>query len=339
MEARFAEAARAFGGIASLRPWALRALVLGAGVLGAYHLTRRPKALSDLAGLGTLTLLAAGILWANSRPMLRMERQLETILRPRLTPEGLRLLPFGGSWPANELDIAVTAHELTGPDGSRLAWSAGEQSLIDFLLNAYAVVEHRPARLMRKQDSLIKGGWRTLTLALDERMTTHQLRRLLAASSAAKLHTLILLTKRDRESQADVSGQLRAMFSHHPFLQRLGALMDARPGAVEVYLPQAFNDAWGTRPAPPLWVGEVGPERALRLSQWPPRKGQEALVLTLEGSEKAVLPSTRLLPHLYLHVKEETALIDVAHAIRRARAHQFQVVLTVTPPPAEVPEP
>jgi hypothetical protein len=38
-------------------------------------------------------------------------------------------------------------------------------------------------------------------------------------------------------------------------------------------------------------------------------------------------------------VKEEAALIDVAHAIRRARAHRFMVILTLTPPPGEFPEP
>jgi hypothetical protein len=342
MAAQLEQGARELSGLAALRPWALGALVLGAAVLGAYLLTRRPKELPGLAALGTLALLVASTLWTDSRPLLRMARRIEAVLQPQRVPTGIQLLPFGGNWPVYESAVAVTAQGLTGVDGTRVDWSAGDQALTGFLLHAREEAERRSPRLMSKRSDLRINGWHALALALDERMTTPQLRRLLAAGEAAKLHLFTLLTKRNLDSQGDVSRQLRAVVSSHPFLQRLGALMDELPGAVGVFLPLAFEDEgreYHLGPAVGDWVGEVGTEREVRLARQSSREGHQEMVIALSGPEEAEIPPTKPMPRLYLYVKAEAALIDVVHAVRRAQGRGFLVALTATPPPGELPKP
>jgi hypothetical protein len=335
------EGARELRGIASLHSWALGALVLGAVALGVQRLTRRPRDVAGLAALGAMALVVAGTFWVDGRPLVRLEQRIEGVTRLDPVLAGLQLLPLGGNWPINDLEVVVTERELRGPAGTRVTWSEGDPALVDFLVRAHDEAEKVRPHIMYKRSAVSMDDSRLLSLALDARMTTHQLRRLIAAGIEAKLQVLTLLTKRNLDAEDDVSARFRAVAAAHPFLQRLGATMEAIPGAIRVYLPPAFQEASGSgrnRSPYSLWAGEVGAEREVRLSPWPAREGQEPVVLALSGPEEAASAPPKDRQRLYLRVREEAALVDVAHTVRRAQARGFTVVLTTAPPPAELPE-
>ena len=329
------DGAWALRGITVLYPLALGALALSLGALGVRRRASRPGDLAGLVAPVGLGLLMAGALWSAGRPLDRMEQSIEAVSRPSPALADLQLLPLGESRPINALEVIVTPGGLSGPGGTQVEWSAGEQALVEFLLSAHEDAERsRPVRTYRL-NAIGAEDSRTLWLALDARLTTHQLRRLIDASIEAKLHGFDLLTKRDLDSQGDVSFHFRAVSSEHPLLRRLGATMEALPGTIRAYLPLAFEK---NQQKDRIWVGEVGAEREVRLLPWAGREGQKPVILSLSGAEQPLFRTNHeQFRPLYLHVKEEAALLDVASALRQARRRGFLPVLTTAEPSAVLP--
>lgn len=87
-----------------------------------------------------------------------------------------------------------------------------------------------------------------------------------------------------------------------------------------------------------IWVGAVGAEREVSLIPQGGSEGQKPVVLWLSGPEGFMPSPPQSYEPLYLRVKEEASLLDVASALRQARRRGFAPVLTTAPPPTGLPE-
>jgi hypothetical protein len=299
-----------------LRLGALGVLVLAGFTLGVRRLMQRPRSMLALASLVALFPVAAGVLWADGRPLARMTAAVEKIspVVPGLAE--VRLLPFGREVGIYSVEVIASPRGLQWPDGKGVEWGAGDEALTDFLERARGNLpeEDRPAKggLM---DKLFRGSMPRshLTLAVDARLSVVELRRLLDLCTQVGLDTLYLVGTRGPDG-AGVERVREVLEEAPPFIRSLVLALESGAGMVTVYLPSILHQV----PYESASVGAGG------------IAGQEALA----SSEPAPSDST-----LYLTITEQAALEDVALAVRKAHARGFQVVLSSQPPPSPPPPP
>jgi hypothetical protein len=120
----------------------------------------------------------------------------------------------------------------------------------------------------------------------------------------------------------------------HPFLLDMAKTLASRPGVSEVLLPPVAELSDFTPSA--QWMGALDAQPRLHISRLTgARQGPgESRELDLRGPETTPTEREENGPVLYLVVTDQAATEDVAHAVRKARAQGFRVLLSATPPPA-----
>jgi len=282
------------------------ALALAAALLVGWQLWRRPRDTAGLALLALLVLGGVGVVWVDGRPLSVLAQEVERLRHPAAELAGMRLLPLGSFRGVDKVELVATPEGLSRPGGAVLPWDAGQAEHVRLLQEATGALEGSGRRPQRH-----------LELALDARLPVSALRRLLLASADAGVFALYLLSEQGTEARRET---LQALPQGCPLLVQLVAADMLGPGVAEVYLSPVLSTEGFS--AAPLWKAKVGPEPQLRLEH---ESGTRVLDLKAPDSSDRVPELSNAM--LYLTFQEQASLENVAHAVRKAQALGFDVIL------------
>ncbi|MFL5345098.1 MAG: hypothetical protein ACJ8AT_09900 [Hyalangium sp.] len=274
---------------------------------------------------GLLVLVVAGALWADGRPLARMSEAVEQASQAPAVLSQLRLLPWGGEESVSHVAVVATAEGLSQPGGAEVPWSSNDKALSDFLRGATGS--------MARQEPNPSDAAPSLVLAVDARVPVSGLRRLIDVATQLELPVLSLVGTSLPAPEAAPEAPKR-MLGAHPFLWQLATLVKSTPQAARVLLLPLLHSSAFTPSA--VWVGELGAEHRIRLSQVPVDT-KVTRTFELAGPDPAAeerVPKDTL---LYLTVTDQASLEDVANAVRKGQAQGFQVLLSARPPPTSPP--
>jgi hypothetical protein len=279
---------------------------------------QKPRDTAALVSLVPLALVVAGVLWADGRPLARMAEAVEQASRAPTELAGLRLLPFGWERGAHRADVVATASGLSEPGGPEVPWSSGDKALTDLLRGVMAKVP--------RSEPPPSDAPSSIELAVDARVPVPQLLRLIDLATQVELTTLFLVGPRT----PGAPGAPASLPGAPSFLWELATALKAMPGASRVLLLPMLQSSSFTLSG--TWVGELGAEHRLILSEVQVDT-KETRTLDLTAPDPVIDESVPSHTLLYLTVTDQAALEDVAHAVRKAQAQGFEVLLSARPPP------